>query len=293
MAVMVYTSPHPLIKTAMAMNTRALCSILCISAQLSAQQPEPAAALSALARDGNPGALYAMGLLAESGSGQQKDPTRAAQLYGQAAAAGHASAKVRLAQLFQRGSGVPRDLARAFALYQEAAASDPEAQFQVALCLLKGNGTTTDVAAARQWLARAANADHQEAQLMLGLMLQQGVGGARNEYAARRWLQRAATGLNDSIAQRASTVQRQIDEKILGSSKSSVDEIIVLALAAIAVGALLDDRRGPVSTYPGQAEHERQARRLQCETNCTMMAHAATKTVIGMLDAATRCQMRC
>ena len=52
---------------------------------------------------------------------------RAAELYGQAAAQGRASAQACLGELYRDGKGVPQDTARAVALFKAAAAGGSEA----------------------------------------------------------------------------------------------------------------------------------------------------------------------
>jgi hypothetical protein len=274
------------------MSFRSLCTLVCVSTFVSVQQPDNTSVLMWQAKDGNPSALYSLALMSETGDGQKKDVVRAAQLYEQAASAGHVPAKARLAYLYQTGAGVRRDPALAFRLYEQAAESDVEAQFQTALCHLRGLGTAADLAAGRQWLTRAAHADHQEAQLMLGLMLQQGLGGPKNEYSARRWFQRAATGFDYAIAERASRLQQQIDDRILASSSAPVRDLIALALGVMLLDAVLGSAQPAGPRSAEELEHDRHMRRLQCEMSCRAQAHAATTTFLGMMQADVGCRAR-
>jgi hypothetical protein len=70
-----------------------------VSTFVAAQQPDGTSVLLSQAKEGNPSALYALALMSETGDGQKKDMILAAELYGQAAGAGHVPAKARLAYL--------------------------------------------------------------------------------------------------------------------------------------------------------------------------------------------------
>jgi hypothetical protein len=265
------------------------CMVL-IAAQLAAQQPDSTAALVRLAQEGNPEACYALGLAHESGTGRAKDLTEAARLYGIAATAGIAAAQARLAYLYQTGAGVQRDLPKALELYRKAATTDPDAQFQLALALVNGTGTSPDPAAGRLLLAQAATADHQEAQLMLGLMMAQGQGGPRNEFGARRWMQRAATGSNREVASRAAEIQKKIETNFLAHRSWGVETLIAVVLGLVVIGALVGDGESYDPTNYNQESHRR---RLACEQSCAAAAHASTRTMTGMMGAAMHCRARC
>jgi localization factor PodJL len=261
-----------------------------IAAQLAAQQPDSTAALVQLAREGNPAACYALGLAHESGAGRAKNLTEAARLYAIAANAGIAAAQARLAYLYQTGAGVQRDLAKALELYRQAAATDPDAQFQLALALVNGTGTPADPAGGRLLLAQAATVDHQEAQLMLGLMMAQGQGGPRNEFGARRWMQRAATGPNREVATRAADVQKRIESNLLSHRSWGVETLIAVVLGLAVLGAIIGEGDSYDPTNYNQASHQR---RLACEQSCASVAHASTRTMIGMMNASMHCRARC
>ena len=264
------------------------CAVL-IASHVAAQEPAGTAALVRLAQEGDPSACYALGLAHESGAGRVRDLSEAARLYGIAASAGIASAQARLAYLYQTGAGVRRDLAKALELYRQAAATDADAQFQLALALVNGTGSPADPASGRLWLAKAATADHQEAQLMLGLMMAQGQGGPRNEFGARRWMQRAASGSNREVASRAAEVQKRIESELLKSDSWGVETLIAVVLGLAVVGALAGGGSYEPTNY-NQTSHQR---RLACEQSCAGIAHASTRTMIGMMDAAMRCRARC
>lgn len=78
--------------------------------------------------------------------------------------------------------------AQAFALYRRAAeAGLPEAQFNVAVMLDSGRGTTSNVVQAATWYARAAAHGNQRAAYNLGQLYALGEGVPRNTDLARAW----------------------------------------------------------------------------------------------------------
>jgi TPR repeat protein len=77
--------------------------------------------LDALAGAGDPVAMTRLATLYQEGKGVSKDATRAAMLYEQAAARGHADAQYNLGNMYLLGEGVPQDDDWAFTYYREAA----------------------------------------------------------------------------------------------------------------------------------------------------------------------------
>jgi len=100
------------------------------------------------------------------GDGRRKNDSAAAVWYRKAAESGHVGSMTQLAESYARGRGVKRDEAQSRFWYSKAAElHEPEAEYQLALMLLKGKGGyQRDDAAGMQWLERAAKDGHLEAQ---------------------------------------------------------------------------------------------------------------------------------
>lgn len=147
--------------------------------------------------------LLAQILLAEGLSGVTRDPVRAADLLGQAAARGHAPAQYALGGLWAAGDGVEADPKAAFNWYLAAAEQGHrEAQFALARSYLEGTGTDANIDEGLRWLEEAATSGHVQAQYFLARAHETGNGTPANPAEAQRWYRRAAeAGL--PIAQRS------------------------------------------------------------------------------------------
>ena len=124
-------------------------------------------------------------------------PTDAAQLIARANA-GDAWAQLNLGAAYDNGlAGLPPDPVRAVAWYRRAAESGlAEAQFNLAHCLVTGNGMQRNDPEALAWMLRAADQGLASAQFLAGVMLLEGVGTAPDRERALPWLERAATNGN-------------------------------------------------------------------------------------------------
>ena len=112
------------------------------------------------AEAGDAQAMYMLGYMAEIGQGRPWSNSEAAGWYRQAAARGHAEARLRLAALHLAGMGVERDAAAALDLTLEAArAGHGRAQLEAAR-LLAQVGRHEEAAA---WLREAAVAEPEAA----------------------------------------------------------------------------------------------------------------------------------
>ncbi len=93
--------------------------------------------------------------------------------------------------LFERQLGYPKVAFEMLVpLAQEGI--DPEAQFQLADMMMRGEGTRKDPAQALQWLMRAARHGHRKAMLHLGQLYRDGVGTPRLGALAYMWVSMAA-----------------------------------------------------------------------------------------------------
>lgn len=104
------------------------------------------------------------------GFGTTADPTKALEIYTEAASAGVPGANARRAELLLAADSPVRDPAVGFALATEAtAAGDPLGRFLLAECHARGWGTSVDAERARPLYAAAAEAGWPAAMSHLGL----------------------------------------------------------------------------------------------------------------------------
>ncbi len=69
---------------------------------------------------------------------------------------------------------------------------DADAQFELGLRLLTGEGLTKDEAKGMQWMEKAANQKHLRAQFVLGSLFEDGVGVTKDESKAVEWYRKSA-----------------------------------------------------------------------------------------------------
>lgn len=159
----------------------------------------------AAAREGDPGAQYAVAMNYLLAKGTRRDVAEAARWLQRSAAAGLPQAMVSLASLYDVGVGVPFDDARATQLRQQAArAGNSMARSQLEVdARLPGTrdyrraSTLTDLrlhAAAIPYARRSAAAGSLEGQELLGRALHLGLGVGVDKAAALRLYQSAAAG---------------------------------------------------------------------------------------------------
>lgn len=114
------------------------------------------------------------------------------------AEAGDPWAQLNLGAAYDNGlAGYPLDPVRAVAWYRAAAeAGLAEAQFNLAHCLVTGNGVQRNDSEGLRWMLRAAQQGLASAQFLAGVMFAEGVGTTIDREQALVWLQRAADGGN-------------------------------------------------------------------------------------------------
>ncbi len=93
------------------------------------------------------------------------------------------------------GEGVRQNAEKAVDCFRRAAERGyVHSQFNLALCMLKGEGGPVDLPGARRWLTAAAEQDHIQAQYNLGILLREGGEGFSADPAASfAWFQRSAS----------------------------------------------------------------------------------------------------
>ncbi|MFI5002802.1 MAG: tetratricopeptide repeat protein, partial [Reyranellales bacterium] len=164
-------------------------------------------------------------VFAQGQAGTPRNDKRAAELFEQAAAAGHRRAQINIGILYFRGQGVARDLVQARAWLEKAAAGDdPYALYALGRAMEDSFGPAVgDVVRATDLYRRAAEQGHPLAELRYGLALSEGVGNKRDPVAAVRWLLRAqesgvpeaALALGDLAARTPASRDKAANEKVV------------------------------------------------------------------------------
>jgi TPR repeat protein len=163
------------------------------------------------AEHGHAVALWQLGRMYAEGDGVPRDDFRAFE-YFQKFADGHAddnpamprarfvaNAFVALGQYYLEGipnTSVTASPERARRMFAHAASyfGDPEAQYQLALLYVEGQGVRRDAKRAVPWLVLAANKGHFKSQAMLGRILFRGEHGVRQRASGLMWLTIACDG---------------------------------------------------------------------------------------------------
>ena len=140
-------------------------------------------------------------VFAQGQAGTPRNDKKAAELFEQAAAAGHRRAQINIGILYFRGQGVARDLVQARAWLEKAAADDdPYALYTLARAMEDSFGLAgADLTRASDLYRRAAEKGHPLAALRYGLALSDGHGVKKDPVAAQRWLLHAqASGVPEA-----------------------------------------------------------------------------------------------
>src|SRR6266566_3462091 len=166
----------------------------------SGQTGDAIAAWRKAADKGSSSAMVELGGLYGTGSGVARDEEQARKLFERAAQAGNPRGVTNLAAL--GGGGTSSDLAQARELLAKAAETNAEAQYQLGLMLAEGTGGAKDDAGARALFEKAAAQNHAGALERMGAFSQEGRGGPKDSAAAKAYYERAAA-LGDEDARKA------------------------------------------------------------------------------------------
>ncbi len=103
-------------------------------------------------------AMRNVAMMRRTGTGTEKDPVGAVEMYQRAADAGLPTAQADLADMLLKGEAGPPNVARALPLLEAAAAANhPIAQYELAQLYETGNQVPQDMTAARNLYAAAAS----------------------------------------------------------------------------------------------------------------------------------------
>ncbi|MGH9678527.1 MAG: hypothetical protein ACRD4Y_01110 [Candidatus Acidiferrales bacterium] len=108
--------------------------------------------------------------------------------------AGNVNAQVQLGVIYLTGDGVPKDDAEAVKWLRKAADQDsPLAERYLAEMYFKGRGVPADNEEAAKWLLMAADQDDAQSEYNLAVLYTKGMGVPRNFAEALKWMRRAAS----------------------------------------------------------------------------------------------------
>jgi TPR repeat protein len=143
-------------------------------------------------------ALLPMGALAQDfdkgmAAYQSADYATALQEWLPLAEHGSADAQYNLGVMYVAGQGVSKDVAEAVRWYQLAAQQGAaDAQFNVGIAYRNGLGVLQDAAEAEQWFRLSAEQGISVAQFVLGHMYEYGEGVSQDNAEAEKWYRAAA-----------------------------------------------------------------------------------------------------
>lgn len=123
----------------------------------------------------------------------------AAEAFQKSADKGNPEAQFNLGLMYLNGQGVAQDYRQAFSLFTESAEQgNARAQVNLARMYAKGKGVVANYDKAIPWFTKAADQGYADAQYSLGVLYVSGIGTPRDYRLARELLQKAADQNNAS-----------------------------------------------------------------------------------------------
>lgn len=154
---------------------------------------------------------------------QEKEYTKAAELWQPLAEKGDAAAQYYLGTLFAEGRGVEQNDATAFAWFERAASQgNAVAQYNVGASYAAGTGIAKSYADAAKWFRRAADQGIVFAQVNLGLLYAAGNGVPQDNVEAFKWLDIAFRGMPPG--QSAMDVAHAMQDVSAKMTREEIDE---------------------------------------------------------------------
>jgi len=159
-----------------------------------------------------PRCQYSIGYLYHFGLGVPADFGKATEFYGKAAAGHYPDALYALGLLTETGKTGRKDLTEAMRLYREAAetGASPDAEYAVGRMVLRGRGVERNPVEALKWLRRAADHGQVAAQYMMGAAYEAGWGVTPDLGEAYYWYRRSQQGDPVELADHDMSFQPQI-----------------------------------------------------------------------------------
>lgn len=165
-----------------------------------ATQQQARSELALRAQQGDPSAVYELGMMYRFGDGFEQNFETAFGCLMFAAAKSHAAAQCALGEMYFDGQGVDQDYNQAFEWFQRSAsAGHANAQRQLGVMLMERNAGPDDRAAAFHWFSEAAKQGDAIAMYYAGWMHDSDPDGSRAQPAFHWYLQAAEAG--DALSQ--------------------------------------------------------------------------------------------
>ena len=181
------------------------------------------AALVAAARQGEPRALYELGMRASEGKVQKRDMVAAAKWFELAAEAGLAPAQYSVGSLYEKGIGVAKNVTMATQWYDQAAAQgNARAMHNLAVIHAMGNDGKTDMDKAVRLFVQAGNYGIKDSQFNLGILYGQGMGVPQNLAQSYKWFAIAAKSGDTDAAAKRDEVATAMDKADLDAMRTEV-----------------------------------------------------------------------
>ena len=179
--------------------------------------------MRAAAKNGDPKALYEIGVLYSEGRGVSTDLATAAKWYRAAAKRGLAPAEYRLANLYEKGAGVDRDMVEARKWYLKAAdQGNISAMHNLAVLYAMGKDGKPDYASAAEWFQKAADHGVRDSQFNLAILFAQGHGVPRDLVQSYKWFAVAARTGDSDATQKRDEVAAALDAADLKKARAAV-----------------------------------------------------------------------
>ena len=141
----------------------------------------------------NPGAMYALAGLYESGRGLPQNYNLALELYAKASDLGYSSGSRKVGNLYKEGKGVNADIIKAIEWYSKGAAKgDVDAMIELGIVYYNGTGISEDYAKANEWFLKAAEQKNSWAMYIIGKSYLKGTGLPVDYNKAAEWFLRSA-----------------------------------------------------------------------------------------------------
>lgn len=142
---------------------------------------------------GSARAMLALGTMAITGAGIEKNPAEAKKWLEKAAGAGEPEGYDTLGQMYEAGQGTEKNAVKAVEMYESAAKRDfIKSMLRLGLMYLNGLGVEKNGPKAVEWFHRAAEKGSLDAMRALGQMYETGSGVERSAAEAVTWYQKAA-----------------------------------------------------------------------------------------------------
>ena len=177
--------------------------------------PSSFSELMLLAKGGNAGAQFRLGMTYHLRKGASNNDTEAVKWLKLSAAQGLVEAQFMLGSMLNKGIGDPKDSKASLKWFKQAASKGhPPSQLALGFMYANGQGAWRDMKAAEKWYKLAAEQGLAGAQHNLGLLYSEGAGVNHDHFAACVWLTIASKNKLELSSKEL--------EKIYGSGRFSI-----------------------------------------------------------------------